>query len=137
VNKIVSPTGKWKIRNDAQGSGDFCALRGSRLHEGLDFECTPGQRVYSPITGLVNRHLRPYAGDGRFKGIEIVDEGQRICKLFYVLPIVPTDAGVLAGQIGGVAQDISIKYGSKMLPHIHCQLIIKPAMRFKDGQKVN
>jgi hypothetical protein len=123
---FVNPTGK-PIRIDQAGSGRFKASRGERLHKGVDFSCTPGQIVQSPINGRVIRVAYPYANDRSWRGV-LIGDGNFQVKLFYVDPY-PHIIGriVLAGASIGIAQDISERYRSTgMEPHIHCQLALRP-----------
>ncbi len=119
---IQSPTGKG-IRSDPAGDGHFGASRGSRIHNGADFECVPDQLVTCPIeSGVLVRESRPYADDSRYKGVVIRSDRIHI-KMFYceVLDrLVGTK--VRQSQPIAVAQDISKKYGGGMKPHIHLQI---------------
>jgi hypothetical protein len=120
--KIISPTGKG-MRNDAAGNGYYGAKRGKRLHMGMDFLCEHSQDVVSPIDGFVERIAYPYAGDRSYKGL-VIRGKQVTIKLFYVDPwdwIIGTD--VKQGEVIGMAQDISAKYSSAMLPHIHLSIV--------------
>lgn len=117
--KIINPTGG-KLRSDSEGHGAYGAPRGHRLHKGKDYEATPGQIVYAPIEGTVERYARPYADDNNYSGLVIQGEHARI-KMFYVNPQVEQGDEVKAGQVVGFAQDISKKYGSDMAPHVHLE----------------
>lgn len=119
-----SPTGLG-IRSDADGDGHFGAARGDHDHRGIDLLAHPGQPLVMPITyGLIKRMAYPYKYGGEYQGAEIkghdADAGDIVVKLFYM---VPFQIGVefLQGQLIGWAQDISIKYGRPMLPHIHLE----------------
>jgi murein DD-endopeptidase MepM/ murein hydrolase activator NlpD len=105
---------------DSQGFGYFGASRsgGARKHEGIDFVCTPGEAVYSPVTGTLQRYSDPY-GDGRFGGVFIVGD-QLSVKMFYLSPLVPVGAKVRRGQQIGTAQQISKKYPG-ITEHIHLE----------------
>ncbi len=123
---FINPTGK-PVRIDQAGSGMFKASRGERLHKGVDFMCTPGQIVVSPINGRVIRIAYPYADDRSWRGVLIGDSNFQV-KMFYVDPY-PHIIGrvVLAGDNIGMAQNISERYGGQgMEPHVHCQLALRP-----------
>ena len=119
---MKNPTGG-KIRNDAMGQGYYGASRGHRKHAGTDYECIPGQMVYAPICGLIKRRVQVYKGESKWVGIEIVSKRMTI-KLFYVT-IDPIRIGttVKCGEVVGLAQDISEKYGSAMTPHVHLEIV--------------
>jgi hypothetical protein len=80
------PTGGLMLRKDKAGSGEFKSPRGSRLHAGQDYRCTPGQWVFAPISGILTRGLYVYPQDFLWKGLEIANEVMTglVCKLFYV-----------------------------------------------------
>ena len=117
---LYNPTGG-KIRSDSGGDGHFGAPRGGRKHEGLDFECDPGQTVRAVIPGkLVNAY--PYAGDTFYTGCRIWGKDW-MAKMFYFVPFPRlVNENVLAGEAIGIAQDISQKYGGEMKPHVHVGL---------------
>jgi hypothetical protein len=124
--KFVNPTGK-PVRMDEAGSGRFRAMRGERLHRGVDFLCTPGQKIVSPINGRIIRIAYPYSGDRNYKGV-VIGDGNFQVKMFYLDPYRDLIGRVvLAGKEIGIAQDISQRYeGTGMEPHIHCQLALRP-----------
>jgi len=118
--KLYNPTGLG-IRSDAGGDGHFGAKRGDRKHEGLDFLCEPGQVVKAVIAGKLVRAF-PYAGDTFYTGCRIWGACW-MSKMFYFEPYARlVNEDVLAGEVIGIAQDISKKYGGDMKPHIHCAL---------------
>jgi len=118
---MKNPTGG-KIRNDSMGQGHFGAKRGRRLHAGTDYECVPGQMVYAPICGKIKRRIQVYKGETKWVGVEL--QGKRMTiKLFYVTTDpVRIGTTVKCGEVIGLAQDISEKYGSAMTPHVHCEI---------------
>jgi len=121
-----SPTRNPRVREDSEGSGKFMADRGNRLHRGLDLLVCPGDIIMSPIAGKVLRKAYPYASDMQWQGILITNKFYWI-KIFYMIP----DEDVIGQmvrpcQVIGKAQDISLKYGYKMTPHIHLQVAIPP-----------
>lgn len=123
-SKLLGPIlARMKLRGqDGQGYGYYGASRsgGTRTHNGIDFVCRPGEAVYSPITGTVERYANPYATDVRFGGILISGDGISV-KLFYLSPTVPVGTTVRRGQQIGVAQQISKKYPG-ITEHIHVEV---------------
>jgi murein DD-endopeptidase MepM/ murein hydrolase activator NlpD len=125
------------IRNDSQGKGHFGALRGTRLHQGLDFEISKYDLVFAPIDGYINRLVYPYPDDLRWEGCEIIGTGNYAdytVKIFYFKPYV-IQTNVYAGEKIGTAQAISEKYSKKMKDHIHVEVrkngqLIDPAPLF-------
>jgi murein DD-endopeptidase MepM/ murein hydrolase activator NlpD len=116
--KLLNPTGKG-IRNDSAGLGHHNAPRGSRKHDGVDLLCDEGQDVISPISGEVIRMSNPYLGDNTYKGLIIGNEQIKIT-MFYLEPTVKEGDRVAAGDVVGIAQDISKKHGGKA--HIHLRI---------------
>ena len=126
---LISPTGGG-IRNDSEGSGYWLASRGSRLHEGIDFDLPKGagQLVVSPITGKFKRIAYPYPDTQEIRGCEIRG-GDIWVKMFYLRPYDSlVGQKVTMGQPIGIAQDISKRYPG-CEPHIHLEVIkINPAI---------
>jgi hypothetical protein len=115
---IVSPTGRRIIRVDSQGDGVFGSPRGARIHTGIDWECHVNQDIYSMIDGRIVRSLTVYPGEN-WVGVEIANR-DLICRECYINPdesLIGKE--VKAGDIIGSAQNITLKYGGGMLPHIH------------------
>lgn len=80
--------------------------------------------IYTPIEGIINRVAYPYADDSRYSGLEITGSGPHegyTIKIFYLLPGAVGKA-VKKGDVVGVAQSISKKYGGGMQDHIHLEL---------------
>jgi len=116
---LINPTGKG-IRSDSAGDGHWQARRGSRLHKGIDLLCTPGQDIVAPIKGFIIRVAFPYADDISWKGIVIAGDWCRI-KMYYLEPFVGIGKEVYCGESIGKAQNISLRYGGDMRPHIHLE----------------
>jgi len=114
------------IRVDALGDGHFGAPRGYRLHRGTDYIVTPGDPVFMTLKGAkVKRVTRPYADYDELTGVVVVNE-HCLNVLYYVTPIEDLiGKGVPQGEVIGYAQDVRVKYGPKMLPHIHSEKYIK------------
>ncbi len=112
-----------RIRNDRMGSGYYQASRGNRKHAGVDYITSPGEEVYMPFDGKLVREARPYPGDYIITGCLLQGENYGL-KIFYMVPnfeLVGKDLKV--GTVIGVTQDIRVKYGSAMTPHIHVELV--------------
>lgn len=118
---MISPTGKG-IRIDSEGSGEYGASRGSRRHNGIDYECNQGQYVRAPFDMTVKRIANPRS-NSPLSGIEWVS-GKSSGKMFYFKPhkmVIGED--VLEGQVIGVAQSVSQDYGLPgMIDHVHFQV---------------
>lgn len=113
---------------DAYGCGHFGASRGSRKHNGLDVTTIKGQKIFSPITGYLNRLAYPYRSDLSYKGIEIIGEGIHKdfrVKIFYCTPTVAVKTRLKAGQQVAISQKINDKYSDKMKNHVHLELYYK------------
>ena len=112
------------IRVDAAGDGHFGAPRGSRTHNGVDYCCTPGGFVHSPVDGTVTKLGYCYTDDPYWRYVEVTDDSGLRHRLFYTLPLVLNDELVTAGQIIGEAQDVSQRYpGQGMKPHVHYEIM--------------
>lgn len=124
---FTNPT-SGEIRCDRAGDGAFCASRGYRLHDGEDYECTPGQPVVAVMTGKLSRLVYPYA-DKSYGGVEICND-LFIAHLLYLDPIKEIiGRKVAAGTVIGYAQDITERYADQgMTPHIHTRIYIKPSL---------
>ena len=121
VRGLLSPTGQG-IRNDSEGSGEYGAPRGTRLHNGLDFICAPGQEVIAPFNMKIKRVANPKA-HSPMSGIEWI-YGKSSGKMFYFKPD-PQLIGksVSKGDVIGIAQNVAMDYGlPNMIPHVHFQI---------------
>ena len=134
--KLIVPKGG-KIRNDSQGLGHFGAPRGGRTHEGVDITVTPGQPVPSPIEGVIVRKGDVYRGKANNKGLRsthIQGTGKYAgfkAIIFYVdNGQLPANSNVKAGDPLGPAQDVRVKHGKVMLPHVHYKL-------YKNGKLID
>ena len=128
---ITSPTGKG-IRMDSQGDGHFKASRGKRVHLGFDFEGEPKQDIWQPLNrATLTRIVFPYADDTTYTGIELVGD-IFIVHLLYVFPDHKLLGTTLnRGDVVGIMQDISRKYGKGMVPHVHMNVYINPEVLLK------
>ena len=112
--------GSQVYRNDSLGDGRFHSTRHGHLHEGVDIVAN-SEPVYSPVDGIVERIAVPYPGDDRFSGVVLRDD-QREWKLFYVDPEVWPGQEIRRGQRLGTSQDVRLKYGQAMQPHVHVEV---------------
>ncbi|MEM1123823.1 MAG: M23 family metallopeptidase [Bacteroidota bacterium] len=119
---IVQPL---EMRNDPLGEGHFGASRGIRTHNGVDLVTFEGQKIFSPIDGVVVRYANPYPDDSRWKGILIQGNGffaDTTVKIFYMNSMFFPSELIVAGQTIGISQAISQKHGSAMIDHIHVEV---------------
>lgn len=113
-----------EIRNDSSGQGHFHASRGARLHYGNDFLTKKGDNVYTPEDGKITKYGFPYAGDSKYRYIEILSDSGFTYRLMYATLETSLKVGqrVSKGQKIGVSQSIKEKYGGTMLDHIHFEI---------------
>lgn len=116
---IVAPL----VRCDDMGDGHFGAPRGDREHRGVDYLCRPGDSVFTPCTGVITKLGFPYDDVSEWRYVEVTDSDHRRHRLFYVSPTLSTGTYVWSGTEIGKAQDISLRYGPRMKPHIHYEII--------------
>lgn len=126
-------TGSFNIRSDSFGDGAYGARRKkwdaklgkhvSYRHEGIDLVAVPSEIGVAPIDDFVmNRIVYPYQGDFDFKGVAFSTPW---CsgKILYLNPFNDLMGQTLKiGHDIGIIQDISQKYGSGMVPHVHFQI---------------
>lgn len=128
---ILNPTGG-KIRSDAGGDGHYGAKRSKKeekngtwvsivySHRGTDFEGCPGQPVYAPISGKIQRKSAPYK-NSHYSGVLLVGPTGEI-KLWYFQPVdALIGQHVKQGETIGLMQDISQRYAN-VTPHVHLQI---------------
>lgn len=108
----------------------LAAPRGTRLHNGVDFNVEASGDVYSPIFGKIVRVAVPYKSDDRFRGLVIEGMGRYVgysVKLFYLDPLKEiVGRTVKQGELIGTAQDLTIKYPG-ITNHIHFEISFKRA----------
>ncbi len=125
-------TGKiQRVRNDGWGNGKFGARRkrtdGTRYtHQGTDYIVSPGQELYMPYTSTYARPAYPHTDSKTFSGALFVSERVDF-KILYFRSTVQVGQTISAGQVIGIAQDISKRYGCSssgdyMVPHIHFEI---------------
>lgn len=115
-----------EIRNDPAGKGHYGAPRGERTHRGIDFVCTPGAAVLTPVGGIVTRLGYPYADDLSWRYVEVTTSADKLRhRFFYVEPADNIKVGTHVGThtIIGAAQDIPRKYpDQQMIAHVHYEV---------------
>ncbi|MCK4795572.1 MAG: M23 family metallopeptidase [Desulfobacteraceae bacterium] len=107
---------------DIWGDGYFGAPRGTRTHNGIDYVCPAGSRVFSPCEGKVTKLGYPYSDDLSFRYVQIT-LGDRNHRVFYIEPTVQVGDFVAEGDAIGVAQDLEGRYEG-ITPHIHYEIKI-------------
>lgn len=115
---MISPTSKG-IRSDSEGDGRYGASRGSRRHNGVDFECDKGQDILAPHDMVIVRESFPKAGSP-MTGIAWKN-GKSTGRLWYFRPTASLiGKAVKEGDVIGVAQSVSEDYGlPNMKDHVH------------------
>jgi len=114
-----------KLRGcDQHGCGHWGAPRGNVKHKGLDVACHSGQKVLSPVDGIVTKvgfaYSKMYLSKNHYRFVEIeVNENVRI-RIFYIEPFVATGHTVLKGQWIGSQQALGGIYGG-ITEHIHIE----------------
>ena len=122
-----------ELRNDEAGLGHFGAPRGSHTHRGIDFACTPGSPLLSPVEGVVTRHGYCYKDDPKWRYVEITSfypgeeiVGADLRHRFLYTRLEPRHmigGKVEVGEPVGIAQDIAERYpGRGMKPHVHVEI---------------
>lgn len=117
---------KTPMRNDQAGQGHFKASRGSRPHNGIDFEAPVNSIVLSPASGKITKHGYPYGDDLSYRYIEVTDMKGLRHRLFYceLLPKVKVGDNVRKDSFIGFVQDITSRYPeSHMKNHIHFEVM--------------
>jgi len=127
--EFVNPTGGF-VRYDKGGDGHHGAPRGSRTHNGVDFQCRPGQDILMPVKGKIVRLSYPYKYDTGWKGLHIYSNKIEL-KMWYLTPLYNHIGQYFeAGDCIGAAQDISKLY-KDVKPHIHMRIVkIDPLLLF-------
>ena len=125
MNTRLSPVvEQQKIRGcDPEGCGYFGAPRGSRLHNGIDVITVKGQPIKAPIDGVIERYAFPYDGDLNYKGL-VIRNSKYYIKMFYLEPTIERGTEVNSGDVIGISQDISEKWGDDMTTHVHVEVYL-------------
>ena len=119
------------MRNDDLGRGNYGESRddGKRKHEAIDLLTSPGEAVSSLIDGKVSQRGFIHGDGGReYYYVEVEGTGKYAGMNVRVLYIdqnsrLAIGTVVKAGQsILGLSDDVRVRYGAHMKPHIHIQV---------------
>lgn len=140
--KLVSMTEAETIREkDDYGVGYFLAPRavwgtdgnriGTRYHGGVDFVTTPGEKIFSPISGKVVRISDAYKSNNNGLKAIVIESNGYTTKVLYVNPSSSVTVGskVKAGSVIGKAQDLSVKFKGDMTNHVHLTILDQQGRR--------
>ncbi len=130
------PTGLAIRGTDSYGAGHHGASRGSRVHDGTDYNSTPGQQVKTPISGKVTKISKPYSSgiDAMvLSGVEIVASDGTTCWVWYMQPTVNIVGTVVkaGNSIIGTAKTLKNRYKNGITDHVHVRI------HTRHGGKVN
>lgn len=114
---------------DPHGCGHFGASRdgGDRTHKGLDIQSTPLAPFPVPFDCKVVRYGVVDQGSPTYHLIEVIGTSGRFkdwkCKLMY-LNKANTELGQTFRKFEpiGITEDLSLRYGSSMVNHVHLEL---------------
>jgi RHS repeat-associated protein len=125
-DKFKNPTGKGIRKCDIKyGCGHYGASRdqGTRKHLGVDYISTPGQDVYSPISGKIIKFDDPYDDipslKGKFGNIHISNNKYYVVVNYVKQKDISEGTYINAGDIVAVAQDLHKHYSAEMTNHVH------------------
>ena len=123
-----------KVRNDSQGQGHYGAPRGSRKHNGIDFELAPGEKVLSHIDGVVTKIGYPYKQKfdtkkdslkSALRYVQVTDASNDTHhRFFYVDPSVGMGDPIVVGSNLGICQNLEEIYMG-MKNHCHYEVKVK------------
>jgi len=136
---FTNPTGGEVRSNDPLGGGQFGDSRGSRPHNGTDYDSVVGQDVGSVIGGTVSKIGYSYlSGEGGvnssdpYRYVEVTKDNYS-ARVHYVDPSVRIGDAVSAGQKLGTSQDLGGRYPGI---HQHNHVEIKEDSQFIDPETV-
>ena len=115
--------GRLPIRKqDAHGSGEWGASRGTRKHNGIDLAAYPGTVIISPVQGTVTKLGYPYADDLTYKYVQVTTSAGEDHRFFYLNPMVDIGDPVWDGETElGYVQDLGKRY-SGITSHAHYEI---------------
>jgi murein DD-endopeptidase MepM/ murein hydrolase activator NlpD len=121
--KVIAP----ERGTDAGGSGHYGASRGTRRHNGQDFNVAPGSTVLSPVDGFITKLGYPYGDDLTYRYVQVQDDQGNRHRFFYVEPVVEIQDYIQVGEVLGTAQNVARRYPvpKGMAPHVHYEIIDK------------
>ena len=133
--RLVNPIRGGLLRTyDKYGSGAFGSSRdkGKRKHNGVDIIASPGDTVFSPVSGVVTKRGYPYADDLSFRYVEITTNNGLAVRVFYVWPAVKLEKRVVAGKTKiGLVQDLEKRYPG-ITNHVHLEIKNQALNTFTD-----
>lgn len=116
----ANPTGRPPRTRDLYGQGHHGAPRGSRTHDGTDYEATVGQTIRSPISGRVTRVSNPYTSGidmHALSGLQIEASDGTTCKIWYITPTGGMVGKLVkAGDPIGISATLQNRYPPKRPP---------------------
>jgi hypothetical protein len=119
---MISPSSDNTVRKDSWGDGHYMANRGVRKHKGVDFVCAPGSQAVAPVSGIITREVQCYPDDDEYSGFVIQGDSIALKVLYVKLRPGLVGKNVICGNTIGTCQDISKRYGEKMIPHVHVEV---------------
>ena len=123
-------------QQDAYGSGEYGAPRGSRKHKGIDYACCVDSRVFSPVVGLVSKLGYAYEDDLAFRYVQVTTEDGYNVRVFYIDPTIPIGHRVNKNSLIGTSQDLQVRYPkdqdhkTAITNHVHVEVF-----KLKEGRK--
>jgi hypothetical protein len=108
------------IRNDSKGLGTFGAQRDGHIHQGLDIRTTKGEKIKAPFDMSFAFTARVYSDDPKYLATEYKTKNGTF-RVMYMQPVT-SKKDFKQGEIIGIAQSISEKWGNTMLDHIHVEI---------------
>jgi len=115
-----------KVREqDAHGAGYYKAPRGTRLHQGIDFDCPVDSLVTTITNGAVTKIGWVYSNPKKkeYRYVQVTDADGLKFRYMYLESMVKVGDDVTAKQIIGLVQDLTIIYPG-ITPHCHFEIMI-------------
>ena len=130
------PTGLAIRRADSYGAGHHGAPRGTRVHDGADYNSTPGHQVKAQLSEVISKISRPYSSGVdamALSGVEIVASDGTKCWVWYIQPSVDIVGTVVkaGSSIIGIAKTLKNRYKNGITDHVHVRI------HTRTGTKVN
>lgn len=121
---FINPTGQGVRGHDAYGDGEFGASRdgGGRMHEGVDYVASAGQKVVAPISGFITKVGYAYSTSDPLRYVEISNPALKLqARVFYVRPGVRVGEPVRLGSAIGRVSSLQRRYAG-ITDHVHLEL---------------
>ena len=110
----------FSVRNDSNGLGTFGSKRDGHTHQGLDIRATKGEKIKAPFDLTYVYSAPVYKDDTKYIASEYKTKNGTF-KVMYMIPIAGKKV-FKQGEVIGIAQSISEKWGNSMLDHIHVEI---------------